>query len=159
MPQTLKKPAIVLETVMLQPMTVLYIKDTTAIGKQNKTVQKDFDALLNFISKHALKAGRIMAFYLNFQNPLLLEAAVEIDKLPAELTGNINAKKTEGGLAIIAHYTGPYQKMGIAYNAITSMMDENKKLPKGLPFEVYINDAATIKNKQQLQTDIYQLLK
>lgn len=159
MPHTLKKPAIVLETVMLQPMTVLYIKDTTAIGKQNKTVQKDFDALLNFISKHALKAGRIMAFYLNFQNPLLLEAAVEIDKLPAELTGNINAKKTEGGLAIIAHYTGPYQKMGIAYNAITSMMDENKKLPKGLPFEVYINDAATIKNKQQLQTDIYQLLK
>ena len=158
MPQTLKKPAIVLETVMLQPMTVLYIKDTTAIGKQNKTVQKDFDALLNFISKHALKAGRIMAFYLNFQNPLLLEAAVEIDKLPAELTGNINAKKTEGGLAIIAHYTGPYQKMGIAYNAITSMMDENKKLPKGLPFEVYINDAATVKNKQQLQTDIYQLL-
>ena len=159
MPQTLKKPAIVLETVMLQPMTVLYIKDTTAIGKQNKTVQKDFDALFNFISKHALKAGRIMAFYLNFQNPLLLEAAVEIDKLPAELTGNINAKKTEGGLAIIAHYTGPYQKMGIAYNAITSMMDKNKKLPKGLPFEVYINDAATIKNKQQLQTDIYQLLK
>lgn len=158
MPHTLKKPAIVLETVMLQPMTVLYIKDTTAIGKQNKTVQKDFDALLNFISKHALKAGRIMAFYLNFQNPLLLEAAVEIDKLPAELTGNINAKKTEGGLAIIAHYTGPYQKMGIAYNAITSMMDENKKLPKGLPFEVYINDAATVKNKQQLQTDIYQLL-
>ena len=159
MPQTLKKPAIVLETIMLQPMTVLYIKDTTAIGKQNKTVQKDFDALFSFISKHALKAGRIMAFYLNFQNPLLLEAAVEIDKLPAELTGNINAKKTEGGLAIIAHYTGPYQKMGIAYNAITSMMDENKKLPKGLPFEVYINDAATIKNKQQLQTDIYQLLK
>jgi effector-binding domain-containing protein len=48
--------------------------------------------------------------------------------------------------------------MGIAYNAISSMMDNNKKKPKGLPFEVYLKDAATVNSKQELQTDIYQLL-
>jgi effector-binding domain-containing protein len=158
MQPTIKKPAIVLETVLLKPMTVLYINDTTAISKQSKTIKKDYEVLLHFINKHALKAGKIMAFYLNFENPLSLEAAIEVDKLPAELSEDIHSKRMEGGNAVVAHYTGPYQEMGIAYNAITRMMDDNRKQPKGLPFEVYLNEAASVKNVHELKTDIYQLL-
>jgi effector-binding domain-containing protein len=158
MHNTTKKPAIVLETVLLKPMTVLYINDITAISKQNKTIQKDYSVLQNFINKQSLKPGKIMAFYLNYENPLSLEAAVEVDKLPLELPENIHSKRMEGGNAVVAHYIGPYEEMGIAYNAITSMMDDNKKQPKGLAFEVYLNDATTVKSKHELLTDIYQLL-
>jgi len=155
---TIKKPAIAVEAVELKSMTVLYINDITAIDKQNKAIHKDYEVLLKFINKHGLKPGKIMAFYLNYENPIQLEAAIEVDKLPLALSENIHSKRIDGGNAVVAHYIGAYQDMGIAYNAITRMMDDKKKLPKGLPFEVYLNDETTVKNKYQLQTDIYQLL-
>jgi effector-binding domain-containing protein len=158
MQQTLKKPTIVLESVLLQPSAVLYINDHTAISKQNSTIQKDFAVLMNFIDKHTLKPGKKMAFYLSYNNPISLEAAVEVDKIPEVLTEHIHSKTMDGGHAIVAHYTGPYQEMGIAYNAITSKMNDDNQQPKGFPFEVYINDVATVKNMMELQTDIYQML-
>jgi len=41
---------------------------------------------------------------------------------------------------------------------ISKWLKENNKIAGGLPFEAYLNDPASVKNKFYLQTDIYQMI-
>jgi len=51
---------------------------------------------VKFINKHGLKSGKILAFYPNYKNPINLEAAIEVDKIPLALSKNIHSKIIEG---------------------------------------------------------------
>lgn len=99
-----------------------------------------------------------MAFYHTSRLPFIFEPAVEVDQLPTQFMGRIKGKKIEGGNAIVVHYQGPYDQVGRAYAAITKWLKENNKQPFQQPFEVYLNDPATVKDPQQLRTDVYQRL-
>ena len=156
---TFKKPTVVLETVFVNPMTVLFISDTAAdMNSISKIFANDYGELFTFINQSGLKPMKVMAFYLSYENPLTLEAAVEIDKLTATLTGRIKSKIVEGGNAVVGHYTGPYEEMEMPYKTIIQWVKDNNKQAKGLPFEVYLNSPDTVKDKYDLKTDIYQLL-
>jgi hypothetical protein len=78
-----------------------------------------FGELFGFINQHGLTTVRVIGFYLRYANPMSLETAVEVDKVPGTLTGRMHLKRVEGGDALIAHYTGPYEKMGAPYQAIS----------------------------------------
>lgn len=155
---TIQQPAVSLEQVVLQPMTVLFISDSSDMAGLSKVISSGYGELFAFINQNGLKPGKVMAFYLSYANPVSLQTAVEVDKVPSTFTGRIQSKTVEGGNAVVAHYTGPYEEMELAYKAITKWVKDNNKQSKGMPFEVYLNSPDMVKDKHELKTDVYQLL-
>jgi effector-binding domain-containing protein len=156
---TIKNTNIVLEKARLEPFNVLIIRETTGMAALSKVFEADYGEIFNFIRKNDLKSGRVMAFYLDYEDPVTLEVGVEVDRIPEKLNGRIESKFVAGGEAVVAHYTGPYEEMEIPYNEIKKWLKENNKEPRDLPFEAYLNDPSQIKDKYELKTDIYQFLK
>jgi effector-binding domain-containing protein len=156
---TIKKTNVVLEKVLLEPLNILIIRETTGMAALSKVFDADYGELFNFIRKNDLKAGRVMAFYLDFEDPVTLEVGVEVDRVPGKLNGRIESKFVAGGDAIVAHYTGPYEEMETPYNEIKKWLKDNNKEAREFPFEVYINDPSQVKDKYELKTDVYQFLK
>lgn len=115
--------------------------------------------LCTFINKHRLPPGRTMAFYYTYIAPFVVEAAIEVDSIPPVTDSAINVRVLEGGEALIVHYKGPYENAAFAYHAIDKWLQNNRKKARGLPFEVYLNDPMTIKDKHKLLTDIYQFIR
>lgn len=156
---TVKKTSVSLEQVVLNPMNILLIRDTSEMAGLPKVFENDYGELFKFIGENALRPGKVMAFYLNYQDPITLEAAVEVDRVPEQLSGRIKSKVIEGGDAVVAHYTGPYEEMETPYNEIAKWLKENDKQARELPFEVYLNEPSQVKDKYGLKTDVYQMLK
>ena len=156
---TIKKTNVVLEKVLLEPFNVLMIRDTTGVSAISKVFEADYGEIFNFIKKNELKSGKVMAFYLDFQDPVTMEAGVEVDRIPEQLSGRIESKFVAGGEAVVAHYTGPYEEMEKPYNEIKKWLKENNREAREFPFEVYLNEPSQVKDKYELKTDVYQFLK
>lgn len=156
---TAKRTHVELEQVALRPINVLYIRDTAAMAGLSEVFEKDYGEIFTFIGEKGLTPGRVMAFYLNYQNPITLEAAVEVDQVPAKLSGRIKAKVVPGGDAVVAHYTGPYEELEKPYNEIGNWLKENGLEAREIPFEVYLNGPKDVRDAYELKTDVYQLLK
>ena len=155
---TLNK-SLVLEKVMVKSFKVLYITDTTSMAEISKTIGNAYGELYGFISQHHLRPGRALAFYQSYSDPITMDVAVEIDHEPAPLSGRVKSRTIEGGEAVIAHYTGPYEEMEGPYNEITKWLRDNNRQPREMPFEVYLNSPSEVKDKTELKTDVYQMLK
>lgn len=140
-------------------MIVLYISDTTTMESISKSFDSCYGEIFGFINKQGLKPGRVMAFYHSYKNPVILDAAVEIDRLPSILEGRVRIKAVEGGDVVVAHYKGPYEEMELPYKALAEWLEDHDKEGRGIPFEVYLNAPGAVKSKYDLQTDVYQLLR
>jgi effector-binding domain-containing protein len=158
MPDT-PKTTVSVEKLVLAPMTILYIRDTARLDEISIVFGKDYPELFQLIGTNGLRPGKVMAFYHQYSDPIVLEVAVEVDKVPSNLSGRVMTRTIRGGDALVAHYKGPYERMDMPYNAITQWLKDNGKQPDGLPFEAYLNDPNCVKNKYELLTDVYQLLK
>ena len=159
-PDTAKKPTLVLEDTVLYSMVILTIRDTAASQENRSGVfSKDYGELFTYINKNGLRPGKLMAQYYSYRPSFILDVAVEVDKFPTRTTGRIRINKTKDGNAVIAHYKGPYEQIGIAYAAIDSWLKEKNKKTDGRPFEVYLNDPMTVQDSSELRTDIYQSTK
>ena len=156
---TSKLPSLQIEQQVLKTMPILYIADTVNMSGLNKAFESAYGELFIFLTKNKILPGKVMAFYHNYSDPIAVEAAVEIGNLTDALTGRIKSRIVEGGNAVVVHYTGPYEEMETPYNALTKWLKDNHKKATGLPFEVYINDPSMVKDKYELKTDIYQLIK
>jgi len=154
---TVVKPSFQIQEIQLSPMCVLTINDTAATSSAiGPLLGKYYGELFRFISGQHLQPGRIMAFYYSSHEPFIFDAAVEVNKLPAELTNHIKSKRIEGGDAIVVHYQGAYDQIAVAYTAIGNWLQKNNKRAAEAPFEVYLNDPATVKDPALLRTDVYQ---
>lgn len=159
-PDTTKKPTVTLEDTVLNSMVIITIRDTAASGGDLSGVfSKDYGELFLYIRQNGLTPGKVMARHYSIQPPFILDVAVEVDKLPTRTTGRIKIDKTKNGNAIIAHYKGPYEQIGIAYAAIDGRLKERNKIADGRPLEVYLNDPMTVQDPSGLRTDIYQSIK
>ena len=157
---TSKTPDLILEKVVLKPMTILYIHDTSRMDKLSEVFGKDYGELFSFIGKNGLIPSKTMTFYYNYSDPIIMDIAVEVNRTVSISGNRIRSKVIDGGDAIVVHYIGPYEQMEKPYNLISQWFENNKNYqPKDLPFEVYLNDPGTIKNKNELRTDIYQFIK
>lgn len=159
MVQDTPRTTVSMERVVLKPMTVVYIRDTASLAGISDKFRKDYGELFQLIGAQQLRPGKVMAFYHSYSDPVIFEAAVEVDRMPANLAGRNMARTIGGGDAIVAHFKGPYEMMDLPYKAITQWLKDNGKQADGLPFESYLNDPEAIKDKYELLTDVYQLLK
>lgn len=157
---TVPTPKLILEMKSIDPMKVLVIADTvSSVSEIGSRISQLYGDLFAFITEFNLKPGKVMAFYLTDKPPFVYEAGVEVDRIPAVMGKGIRSKKLVKGNAIVAHYTGPYDRIDIAYTAIYDWLKENGKKSSGKLFEVYLNDPVSVKNPYELKTDVYQLIR
>lgn len=157
--EAIKKTSVILEKVVLDPFKVLIIRETTGISALKKIFDADYGEIFTFIKKNELKPGKVMAFYLDYEDPVTLEVGVEVDRIPEHVNGRIEVRNEAGGEAVLAHYTGPYEEMETPYNEIKKWLKDNNRQARELPCEVYLNDPSQVKDKNELKTDVYQFLK
>lgn len=160
MQDTAKKPSAYIEEAWVDTMTILCIKDTAvSMADISRAIGAGYGELFTYINQTGLQPGRVMAFYITYKPPIIMKTAVEVNRVPDKLAGRIRVDKIPAGSAIIAHYKGPYEKVEFAYNAIADWLKQHKKEAARPPFEVYLNDPATVKDPYELRTDVYQFLK
>lgn len=148
-----------IEMTVMEPMRIVFIRDTVPLAGLKQFFNDSYSELYSFAAKQKLVAGKAMAFYDNYNDPMNVEAAIEVGSIPNHLPGRILTRIVEGGNAVVAHYTGPYENMVEPYSQLAEWIKDNRKVPKGLPFEVYLNSPDQVKDSSQLSTDIYQLIR
>jgi effector-binding domain-containing protein len=96
--------------------------------------------------------GAAFAAYhtMDMQN-LDVEAGFPVSR-PLPDRGDIRAGKIPGGMVAICHYTGPYDKVGTAYEDLTQFVKEKGYTPAGVCYEWYLNGPGV--PPQDLKTDI-----
>jgi effector-binding domain-containing protein len=148
---------IVLEQIEMSNLKLIYISDTANTSHEfPRKMSKNYGDLFIFSASQNLNTGRLITFYNTMPWPCEFETALEVDEFPKDLHKKIKSKTLKGGTVLVAHYKGPYEQIGKAYNAINKWMVDNNKAKRDMPFEIYLNDPALVTNKNDLRTDIYQ---
>ncbi len=156
---TARHPSARIERTVLPPMKIVSLSFEAERAEDiGQYLNVSYVAICGFINKHRLGPGRTMAFYYTYISPFAVEAAIEVDSIPPLLDSTVNTRVLEGGEVIIVHYKGDYESAGFAYRAIDKWLKDNHKTAKGVPFEVYLNDPITVKDRNNLLTDIYQFI-
>ena len=85
-------------------------------------------------------AGPPFAAYHNMDMANLdVEAGFPVSR-PFPAKGEIQAGEIPAGRAATCLYTGPYDKMIPAYEALTQWIKEKGVVPSGVSYEMYLND-------------------
>jgi effector-binding domain-containing protein len=84
-------------------------------------------------------SGPAFAAYHNMDMQNLdIEAGFTVPK-PLQDRGEIRAGKIPGGMVAICHYTGPYDKLGTAYDELTQFIREKGYTPGSVCYEWYFS--------------------
>ncbi|ULQ53921.1 SRPBCC family protein [Flavihumibacter fluvii] len=155
---SVQEPSMTIDQQVRPAFLVLTIMDTAqASGDIGPKLQKAYGEMGKLMNAEKLMMqGMPLAWYYSDKAPYILEAAVAVDKLPANTAGRIHFRKMQAGNAVVAHYFGPYESVSIAYNRIADWIKSNNLKPNGAPYEVYIDDPTTKKSMYEVQTDIVQ---
>ena len=122
---------------------VLCIKDSAINSARlsQKLAQIYAVKLTDVIRKNKLKVlGPPHAWYKSQKAPFFFEAGLPVDKKPAKLGKNMLIKKLGGDSAVVAHFYGPYEQTGMAYEALHEWLKDRKKKLRSAPYEVYVGD-------------------
>jgi effector-binding domain-containing protein len=69
--------------------------------------------------------------------------------------GNIRSSQVPGGRCVMAVHEGPYDTIMATYERIQNYMRQHDLVPKQMMWERYMNDPATVKDPNELVTEIY----
>ncbi len=152
-----KAPAINLfDTVSLKKL-VLCMKDSASVMERigMKLGAIYGEKLAKCIKDNKLTvAGAPMAWYKSQQAPYFFEAGLPVNKIPAKMPAGMYIKELPAGTVMIARYFGPYEMMGMAYEAAAERMKTGNSKAAGEPYEVYIGDPVTQPDPYKVQTDV-----
>lgn len=98
--------------------------------------------------------GPPMAWYKSQQPPFFFEAGVPVSKKPSKLPAGVFVKEIPAGNIIVARFFGPYDKLGMAYEAVTERLKATKAATTAPPYEIYIGDPSVQKDPYKVQTDV-----
>jgi effector-binding domain-containing protein len=74
---------------------------------------------------------------------------------PEKGEGNIVSSSVPGGKCVFATHIGSYESITTTYELVQEYMRKEGLKPKKVMFERYLNDPATVKDQDQLVTEIY----
>jgi len=150
----------IIDTVEIK-RTILCLKDSAA----NMEILKDkLSSIFKKILPDAILVSKLkiigdpMVWYQSNKAPFFFKAGIPVDKVPAKLSKGIFITKTGGDSALVAHFFGPLELLGVGHDALTDMLRENNKKRTSPAYEVY-RDSIYLKNNEEtnyykLQTDI-----
>ena len=148
------------DTIALKAAIIL-IKDSasTSLRLSQKLAQIYGVKLGAIIKQNNLKInGAPIAWYRTQKAPFFFEAGLPVDKKPARLPKNIFFRTIGGDSAVIAHFYGPYEQTGLAYEALNDWLKSRKKKIKSPAYEIYIGDPIDKKGNPvdpyRVQTDV-----
>jgi len=155
---TLIVPSISVRDTIVADMLVITIHDTATKEQLPQHLQSCYAELFAFIAKNSLKPRKLVGSYYPTSTGFIFDVSIEVDSLPKVTSGRVKIDMIKGGQAIVAHYTGPYERLSIAYIALEKRLKTQGQAPARQPFEVYLNDPSSTK-PTALRTDVYQILK
>lgn len=132
----------------------LSIRTHTAVQNLPATLGPAWGTIAQHLSQlgHAPTGAPFVAYYNMDMENLDIEIGFPVAKKLAG-QGNIQASEIPAGKAGTCLYTGPYDKMVPAYEALTQWMKAKGYEPTGVAYEVYLNDPQQVP-PEALQTQI-----
>lgn len=147
----------VVEEKKAQP--TISIRTRTAVGNLPQVLGKAYGAIMNYLFEIGVQpAGAPYVGYFNMDmQDLDLECGLPVAQ---PVVGNDELKPSEipAGKQVACLYTGPYNQIEPAYNAIMEWIPANGYTPTGVCYEFYLNDPAETP-ENELLTQIVFLLK
>jgi effector-binding domain-containing protein len=130
------------------------IRTTTSMQDLSNVLGKSYGAVVQYLGALGeAPAGPPFAVYYNMDMENLdIGIGFPVAKaLPGE--GKIKAEEIPAGKYASCLYTGSYEDIGEAYDALTAWVEENDYEATGLAYEFYLNDPGETP-PEELQTQI-----
>ncbi len=138
------------------PITMLSIRERIQNIEIKSKMGEMFGQLWMFMEKnHVQVAGPPFAVYHDYdQQTCDMECGFPTVK-PEKGEGNIVSSSVPGGKCVMATHIGPYEKIMETYQLIQEYMHKEGLRQKKVMWERYLNDPATVKDQNELVTEIY----
>lgn len=142
------------ELIEQPPQPTLSIRTTTNIKNLPQELGKAYGTISQYLGQLGEQpAGAPYAAYFNWDmSNLEIEIGFSVSSsLPAK--DNIQSGEIPAGRYARCIYTGPYNKIEPAYNALTAWVKENGCEATGVAYEFYLNDPGEV-SPDDLMTQI-----
>jgi len=118
----------------------MMIRTRTSVQNLPQTLGQCFGAVAQYLGELGEQpAGAPFVAYHNMDMAdLEIDAGFPVGKKLAG-NGEIKHGQIPGGKTGTCLYTGPYQEMPPAYEALTGLLADNKLEPSGIVYEMYLN--------------------
>lgn len=147
------------ELLELQLQPTLSIRTRTPAAQLPAALGGAYQHIFEHIAAQGeVPAGAPFVAYYNMDmDNLDVEIGCPVSKsLPAD--GAAQMSEIPAGRYAATLFTGPYQEMSAAYDALTQWVQANKYEPTGVVYEIYLNEPGQVPD-QDLQTQILFQLK
>jgi effector-binding domain-containing protein len=136
----------------------LSIRTTTSIKELPQELGRAYGAIGQYMAQLGEQpAGAPYAAYFTFDMENMdIEIGFPVGgSLPGE--GEIQAGKIPAGKIARCLYTGPYNKIEPAYNALTAYVEEQGHETTGIAYEFYLNDPGEVAPEELLTQIVFRL--
>ena len=137
-----------------EEQTVLSIRTHAAVKDIPTVLGRAYGAIAQYLEE--LGESPSGAPFTGYYNMDMQNLDLEIGfPVASKLTGRgeIQSGHIPGGKVAATIYTGPYNAIEPAYNALTAYIQENEYKPTGVAYEFYLNDPGETP-AEELQTQI-----
>jgi effector-binding domain-containing protein len=147
------------EAVDQSAQPVLSIRARTTVSALPELIGKSYGAIAQYLAELGQQpAGAPFAAYHNMDmDDLDVEMGFPVSK---ELPGreDIQSSTIPEGKNAICLYTGPYNDMGSAYQALTEWITQNGYAPTGVSYEFYLNSPEDTLQEELLTKIVFPLM-
>ena len=149
-----------IEEVQVPEINYMALRGKVEVEAISNFLGQSYQTIGTAMQKQKLKmAGAPFAIYFtNSQTQWEMDAAVSVDK-PGKDDGIVKSGKLAAGNAIVVHYFGNYNKVGVAHKAAHDYIQAHQKTINGAPWEVYVTDPGMEKDTAKWQTDVFYPIK
>ncbi|MFP4363668.1 MAG: GyrI-like domain-containing protein [Spirochaetia bacterium] len=147
-----------MEIKKMEEKKTMCIRATTAVQDLPQVLGQGYGEIMGVVQAQGLQpAGAPYTLYYNDDMSALdIEFGFPVVESGSE-KGRVKPGVLPGGKTAAALHIGPYDTIGKTYEELTGFVKENGGDPKGICYEVYIDDPSTTK-PEELNTEVVFLL-
>ena len=135
-----RAPSSKIEIRTLTVKDVASVRETIGRDDISEAMGRNFQAVGSAIAKQGAEiAGSPFARYHSFGDEIDLEAGMPV-KSPITADGDVKPSQLPGGSVVLAVHAGPYESLGMTYDALEAWMTSTHRTPSGPPWEIYLTD-------------------
>lgn len=149
----------VIELLETQPQAIIAIKDSVHMDDYSSFYEKSYGAIMAYMGRNSIQSTGYpisVTHYWDSAGASVIEAAMPVAEV-LEVPDNENgmySRMMEGSQVLKVSHWGPYETVGMSYEALEAYMMENSLEENGPPYEVYITDPASEPDPSKWETQI-----
>lgn len=139
-----------------EPVPILSIRERVQNSQIKSKMGEMFGQLWMFMERKKIQVvGPPFAVYHDYDPESCdMECGFPTER-PENGEGIIMSSSVPGGKCVFATHVGPYESIMGTYELVREFFRKEGLKPKKVMFERYLNDPATVKDPNQLITEIY----